>query len=366
MSVSALDAVVFSPSMEKPEADEAATTEKLAHTLLEISQKTSKDYGHAVRGVHAKSHALLQGTLTVLDNLPPLLAQGMFATPGTHRVVMRVSTAPGDVLPDSISSPHGVGMKIFDVEGERLPGSGDDTTQDIVMVDGPAFGVPDAKHFAPLLALLAKTVDKAEGFKVVVSTLLQALEGTIEKLGGQSGTLQALGGRPTTNPLGDTYYSQTPFLYGRNVVKFSLLPVSANLTELTKKHIQVHGRPDALREEIAAVLRKGNGVWELRVQFCTDLAKMPIENSSIAWDEKQSPYQTVARVETTPQESWTASRAKIVDDALAFDVWHGLAAHRPLGSINRVRKTVYPKSAGFRRQFNGCPMHEPKSVDLDK
>ena len=54
----------------------------------------------------------------------------------------------------------------------------------------------------------------------------------------------------------------------------------------------------------------------------------------------------------------------MVDDALAFDVWHGLAAHRPLGSINRVRKVVYPKSAGFRRQFNGCPMHEPKSVDL--
>lgn len=361
-----LNPVVYDTSLEKSEPGEGATAEKLTHTIEQISQTTTKDYGHAVRSLHAKSHALLQGTLTVLDGLPAALAQGMFATPGAHRVVMRISTGPGDVLPDSISSPRGLAFKVFDVQGERLPGSQDANTQDFLFAGGPVFGAPDAKHFAPMLALLAKTVDKAEGLKKIASGLLQALEGAIEGLGGQSGAVQALGGKRNTNPLGDIYYSQTPFLYGRNIAKFSLAPVSANLLAVKDQLIHPHGRPNALREEIHTVTSAGNAVWELRVQLCTDLQKMPLENAAQRWDENESPFVTVARIEVGPQPAWTEGRAKVVDDALAFDVWHGLAAHRPLGSINRVRQMVYAKSSGLRRQFNGCPMHEPKSVDLEK
>jgi hypothetical protein len=361
-----LNPVVYDTSMEKSEPDETGTSEKLTHTIEQISRTTTKDYGHAVRSLHAKSHAILQGTLTVLDALPPMLAQGMFARPGSHRMVMRISTGPGDVLPDSISGPRGMAFKVFDVDGERLPGSQGAATQDFLLAGGPAFGAPDAKHFAPMLAMLAKTVDKAETMKKIASALLQALEGAIEGLGGESGAVQALGGKRNTNPLGDTYYSQTPFLYGRNIAKFSLAPVSANLIAVKDKLIHPGGRPNALREEMGEVLRGGPAVWELRVQLCTDLAKMPIENAAVVWDEKASPFWSVARLEVPAQPAWTESRAKIVDDALAFDVWHGIAAHRPLGSVNRVRQMVYARSSGLRREFNGCPMHEPKSVDLDK
>ena len=48
------------------------------------------------------------------------------------------------------------------------------------------------------------------------------------------------------------------------------------------------------------------------------------------------------------------------DDTLSFSVWHGLAAHRPLGSVNRLRKAAYEMSAAFRSSFNGCPIHEPR------
>ena len=37
----------------------------------------------------------------VLDGLPHVLAQGLFATAGTYPVVMRFSTTPGDLLDDS-------------------------------------------------------------------------------------------------------------------------------------------------------------------------------------------------------------------------------------------------------------------------
>jgi hypothetical protein len=42
---------------------------------------------------------------------------------------MRFSTSPGDLLPDSVSTPRGLALKIFGVTGERLPGSEDDTSR---------------------------------------------------------------------------------------------------------------------------------------------------------------------------------------------------------------------------------------------
>ena len=37
----------------------------------------------------------------------------------------------------------------------------------------------------------------------------------------------------------------------------------------------------------------------------------------------------------------TAARRAFGDDVLSFNSWRGLEAHRPLGSINRLKKLVY-------------------------
>jgi hypothetical protein len=55
---------------------------------------------------------------------------------------MRLSTTPGDILPDDVSTPRAMAIKIIGVEGERLPGTEGDVTQDFVMVNGPAFNKP--------------------------------------------------------------------------------------------------------------------------------------------------------------------------------------------------------------------------------
>lgn len=47
---------------------------------------------------------------------------------------------------------------------------------------------------------------------------------------------------------------------------------------------------------------------------------------------------------------------------MAFSPWHGLAAHRPIGGVMRSRKPAYEMSSGFKGQFNGCPIHEPRSL----
>ena len=118
------------------------------------------------------------------------------------------------------------------------------------------------------------------------------------------------------------------------------------------------GRPDALREAIRGEIIEQGGVWELRVQLNTDLEAMPVEDASVAWDEKASPYRTVGRITVEPQLSLGTDVAEVVDEQTFFSPWHGLAAHRPLGSVNRARRQAYEMSAEFRAKFNGCPMHD--------
>ena len=353
--------IPFTPSMEQPAPDEAETTSSLIATLLSISETTFKDYGHAVRSVHAKSHGIVQGELHVLDNLPPALAQGLFAKPGTYKAILRFSTNPGDILDDSVSAPRGLAVKIIGVEGERLPGSEGQVTQDFVMANAPAFAAADPKKFLGNLKLLAKTTDTPQGWKKALSAVLRGAEAAVESVGGKSALLTALGGQPLTHVLGDTYYSQVPLLYGAYVAKVSVAPSSPELTALTGTKVDVHGKPNALREAVETFFRSGGGEWDLRVQLCTDAEKMPVENASVAWPEDASPYVTVARITVPRQEAWSESSIAKVDDGMAFSPWHGLAAHRPLGGIMRVRKATYEASSGFRGSHNGCPIHEPRA-----
>jgi hypothetical protein len=45
---------------------------------------------------------------------------------------------------------------------------------------------------------------------------------------------------------------------------------------------------------------------------------------------------------------------------LAFNPWHGIVAHCPLGSIMRVRRPAYAMSARFRAEHDGIPIVEPR------
>ena len=355
-------AIRYSSAVEKPESDEAETIKGLNEQFHIIQEKTAKDYGSAVRGVHAKAHAIVKGRIEVLDGLPAQLAQGVFASPGSHDVLLRFSTLPGDILDDSISVPRGLAIKLFDVSGDRLPGSEADSTQDFVLVNGPAFAAPTPKAFLANLKMLAKTTDTGEGMKKALSATLQVVDSALETVGVQSPTIQTLGGAPNTHPLGETYYTQVPFRYGDYIAKLSLAPVSPNITALAGDKVDASGRPDALREDIGEILIEEDSVWELRVQLCTDLEAMPIEDASAVWDEKQSPFVAVARITVPAQISWEHGASDGQDKAVAFSPWHGLAAHKPIGGVNRARKPTYEASAKFRGDFNGCPMHEPRSL----
>lgn len=355
--------VPYSPSVETPAGTEAEVIRSLNDTLAEIMDTTSADMGHAVRAVHAKSHGLIEGVLEVPDGLPPELAQGLFARPGTHPALIRISTNPGDILDDSVSVPRGLALKVLEVEGPRLE-EAEGATQDFLMVNSPAFAVPDAESFLRTLKLVAKTTDRAEWAKKALSAVLRGTESIVEAAGGESATLKTLGGAPNVHPLGETYYTQTAYRYGDWIAKLSLAPVSGSLARHSGEIVATSGRPDALREEVDAAMRAEGAEWELRVQLCRDADTMPVEDASVVWDEAASPYLTVARLRAGPQTGWSTARAAVVDEALRFSPWTGLEAHRPLGSVNRARRRTYEMSAAYRARVNGCPVREPTDAAL--
>lgn len=354
--------LVYDPAYEVLEHDETETQQELNNALLSISKKTFEDSGHATRSVHAKSHGLLIGEIEVLDHLPPHLAQGLFARAVKLPVVIRISTSSGDVLDDKVSVPRGFALKVVGVEGTRLMASEDANTQDFVLVNGPAFSTPNAKKFLSRLKLLATTTDKAPGLKKALSTILQGTEKLIEAVGGESGTIKSMGGHPETNVLGETYFSQAPILYGDNMAKISVVPICDVLKQLKNAPVDLSDKPNGLREAVVDFFGLNTAVWELRVQLCTDLESMPIEDSSIVWPEELSPYIAVARITVKPQVAWSEVRSNAVDDGMSFSPWHGIAAHKPIGSIMRVRKMAYELSARFRAERSGLPMVEPKHL----
>ncbi len=352
----------YAADYEVLEEGEAETEELLMQTLRGISEVTFKDNDHATRSVHAKSHGLLVGELQVLEHLPAAYAQGMFAKPGTWPVAMRLSTVPGDLLDDRVSTPRGLAIKVIGVGGERLEGSEGDITQDFVLVTGPAFGAKTAKQFLKSLKRLAPTTDKVPGVKNALSAVLRGAEKALEAVGETSSTLKALGGYPAKQILGETFFSQAPILYGPYMAKISVAPVSPGLQALVDAPIKLSGAPDPLRDSVVAFFATQAAEWELRVQLCTDIARMPIEDSSIEWPEPMSPYVTVARLRAPRQTAWSVARSKAIDDEMAFNPWHGIAPHRPIGSIMRVRKMAYAMSAHFRAEHNHEPIVEPRDL----
>ncbi len=274
--------VRYSPDVEAVRPDEGETIEQLNQTFDKILNRVAEDSGHAVRSVHAKSHGILEGTLTVDTGLPVELAQGLFAKSGEHKVYMRLSTNAGDILPDAVSLPRGLALKVLDVEGERLPDA-EGTTQNFIMVNGKVFQAPNAEKFLGSLKLLAGTTDRAEGMKVAASTVLRGVNKALHAVGIDSPIIGSLGGAPNVNPLGETYYSLTPFRYGNYIAKFSLAPVAPALTALTGTEIDASGRPNAIRETVQAEMIGIAGEWEFRVQLCRDLERQPVEDRR--WSE---------------------------------------------------------------------------------
>ncbi len=77
--------------------------------MTQQSETVEEREHHAVRASHARSSALVTGTLEIADGLPPELAPGLFAAPGNHPMAVRFAQGPGETLGDRVSTHRGMG-----------------------------------------------------------------------------------------------------------------------------------------------------------------------------------------------------------------------------------------------------------------
>ena len=142
-----------------------------------------------------------------------------------------------------------------------------------------------------------------------------------------------------------------------------LFPVSPELVAMVDQTLDTGADPDAFRHAVVDHMRVLGAEFELRVQLCTDLDAMPVENASVPWPEDQSPYTAVARVSIPAQDAYSPARQAYFDETLSFQPAHALAAHRPLGSLMRARLKTYQALSSYRHAQNHQKQTEPATPD---
>lgn len=356
--------VAYSEGLKHPSPDEDELIGKIVKALHRNNEWAFNRYKHGIRDAHAKSHGVLRGELTVYPDLPEHLRQGLFAAPATYPVMARLSSTYPAIRPDRIRGARAIAIKVLGVHGPRaLPGD-DATTQDFVLVNHSEFPYADARAYyrqgMPTAWLLARLPDRALG---ALTDLLAAAGRVLRPFGVSLPPALALFATPNTNILGQTFHSAAPLRYGQCVAKIRLTPLSMSVKQLQGQLLPRDAGVDAQRKLVVDFFRSDSAEYELQAQLCTDPAAMPIEDATVAWSEVASPPCGVAKITFPSQDAGNIYRRVYADDVLSFNSWRALEAHRPLGSINRLKKQVYDASSRFRHEMNHAPRIEPANID---
>jgi hypothetical protein len=355
--------LIYTREIETIRVNELEVSAKIADTMRRISAAVGDQFRHTMRPVHAKSHGLIRAKLTIDGNAPEEYRQGLFAEPGAYDAIVRLSTNPGDLLPDSVSSPRAWAIKVIGTPAgaAMLPGHEQHHTQDFLCRTEKAFGAADAEAFLSGLLFFEKHATGSTKLKEAVSTAARLAESAIERVGGRIDTLRELG-YPETHILGETFYSQVPLRYGNHIAKIAFVPASKNLIALRNKKLEHPGDYSAIRDGVVRFFKTKRAEWNVCAQLATDLERTPIEDGTAVWPEELNPYVPVAKLVAEPQEAYSAARRIFVDEQLSFSPWHGLLAHQPLGNVNRARRLAYREAADFRRRQEGRAAIEPTTI----
>ncbi|HEY0251143.1 MAG TPA: hypothetical protein VGC41_06430, partial [Kofleriaceae bacterium] len=160
----------YRDDIETIQPDEQETIDGIIKGMTQQTETVEKREGHAVRASHAKSSACVTGEIVVAEGLPPELGQGLFARPGSYPIAVRFAQGPGETLGDRVSTHRGMSIKIFGVDGEKLPGH-DVDTQDFVFATGTTFPSGTAQGFLRDAKQIGTATPLPEGFKSAVSCL---------------------------------------------------------------------------------------------------------------------------------------------------------------------------------------------------
>jgi hypothetical protein len=349
----------FDPSIERPRPDEEKTIRAIVASIERTSETSAKAHRHGIRQQHAKGHGFVRGELLIYADLPRHLRQGLFAVPRSYPVIVRFSTALGDIRSDRIRIPRGMAVKVLGVSGLKSLADDNSTNQDFLLVNHKSY-------FADAAAYLAaqKTFETQPGLPDFVLRVLgfvsRRLVGVARAADFKLPMLLYAAGDAGSHILGETFYSQGAIRFGEYICRLSAAPVSEAALALTGQ--RAHDRNDILREEVSAFFAAHSAEYELRAQLGFDLERTPVEDASVDWPETLTPFQPLGKIVLPSQLADSPARRDYAQDVLSFNPWRSLAAHQPLGSIMRVRRDAYHASSRLRHEANRRSPTEPEDI----
>jgi hypothetical protein len=321
---------------EYPELDEPEVFEHMVALTLKQMEPVE---GRLRRGQHAKATGCVTAQFRIADDVPADFRHGIFSQPGrTFDAIVRFSNSQGTFEKDGVGTARGLAIKLLNVGGTRaIPADGDDT-QDFLMVDHPVFPFPDPKTYVETIS--RKNIPLIGN--LVAAAHLIALERD------ELAILKAIKGKHIASPLEIKYWSGTPFWLGDaagtkgHAVKYSAVSRHANRTTPPAHPEDLDA--NYFTAAVALGLASQEAVFDFKVQVQTDAEAMPVENVSVEWDEAVSEPVSLATLRVPPQRVDASGELARRCEQMAFDPWHALAEHRPIGGMNRLRKLVYHAS----------------------
>src|SRR5687768_3729240 len=140
------DPIPYAENIELPPADEAEDIRLALEALQKILRQGHERSGRPQRDVHVKAHGCATAEFRVLPNLPPELAQGLFAEDRVFSAVVRFSNAAPLPQPDFLPDGRGLAIKLLEVAGDHLQSEASGArTQDFIMVNHPVFFARNVK-----------------------------------------------------------------------------------------------------------------------------------------------------------------------------------------------------------------------------
>jgi L-lysine epsilon oxidase-like protein len=308
---------------------------KLKQMFVDIVQTRRIQQGQspARRPVFLKPHGVASARFEIQAGLPKDLRVGVFALKSLSAWV-RFSS---DTVPSSpdLKTTCGIGIKLFDVPGEKLLGDG--STQDFILQNHDVFFVDTATDMCEFTR--AGVVDGDYDPYLNSHPTTKKILDEMQKV--ESSVLTA------------TYWSVLPYAFGQDrYAKYKLVP------EQTAGTQPPTGEANYLASDLQRRLFQGEARFKFMVQLRTNPKTMPLDAATVSWSEKESKPIHVATL-ILPKQDIAALGQSNYGENLSFNPWHSLAAHEPVGSISVARKLVYASSANERRNVNGVTTREP-------
>jgi hypothetical protein len=309
---------------EKIAPDEAERFARYGEQFAALQARKSQKYGTG-RALHRKQITTASGTLRVLPGLPEFARQGLFAKAGLHDVWVRLSNGGMDRAPDRMPDIRGFSLRVFGVTGDSALGHGPAVSQDFTLINQSQFAFSGSAEFVDFV--LAAGAGKG--------ALLRYLFKRYGVLGGPLRLVQMIKsfGKPFGGFATEEVFSAVPIASGPYAVRIRLVPAAGN-------GAATPGAQADWGADFSARLRQQPLQWEMQLQPFVNETTTPIEDASVNWP---SPYVTVALLNLPAQDTASAAGVALAQkvEGAVFDPWQAMAAHRPLGDVQRARKVVY-------------------------